>query len=251
VRTIAPFGRGNVEDSVMDRVARVAAGSGRLPPITGSGPQLAIPGTDPGYGGARRATAPMTPSSPPPSGPSGFPEAGSGAPPPASSARLNIHGGTSVAWGETQVEAIARTRRSRWPLLAAALGGVVLLSGAATGAVLYVKHAGATPAPLVGAHPNPPPPPPTPMTLPSGRKDLPPVATADGTSTAPTAAAPVETPSALPSSRVPTVKVPAPPARPARPANANASPPPAAPPAATPPTTPKPAADDLSNIGRR
>ncbi|MDB4939366.1 MAG: serine/threonine protein kinase [Labilithrix sp.] len=259
VHAIAPFCRVDTDDTVMQRVARVAAGSGRLPPTTGSGPQLVmLPGTDPNIA-SRRATAPLGGSASPP-GPSGFPDANGSVPAAASSARLNIHGGTSVAWGETQVDAAVpkHARRSRWPLIVAASAGFVLLTGAAAGAIMYVKHAGATPAPLVGAQPSPSPPPPTaPMTLPSGRKDLPPPASTD-TAAAPIATAPVEAPTALPSSRVPTVKAASP--RPPRPANAGGATPataaaggPTAPPPVvpSPPSQPAKPGDDLSNIGRR
>jgi serine/threonine-protein kinase len=261
VCTIAPFGRGDPDDTIMDRVARVAAGSGRsLPSTTGSGPQLGIPpGTNPSMAASHRATAPMGAAAPP-AGPSGFPEANGEAPPPASSARLNIHGGTSVAWGETQVDAVMPrgTRRSRRPLIAAAAGGFVLLTGAGTGAIFYVKRAGATPAPLVGAQPSPAPP--ASMTLPSGRKDLPPATTAAPVDPSAPAPAPVEAATGLPSSRVSTGRAP-PTTRPARPhtatgatgatsATTTAATTTATPVAAPPTATPKPG-DDLSNIGRR
>ena len=126
VRTIAPFCSG-AQAGMVDRVMRVSQGSGRLPPSdTGSNPQVVLPtsilagdtsstirGTTPmsretaGVPPSIPITGPVWPGQPrPPSAsPSGFPEVRGDAPPPASSARLNIHGGTSVAWGETQVDA--------------------------------------------------------------------------------------------------------------------------------------------------
>ncbi|MEA2747848.1 MAG: eukaryotic-like serine/threonine-protein kinase [Myxococcales bacterium] len=285
VRTIAPFGSPDDGDTTVDRVARVAAGSGRsLSPsgITGSGshPHV-LPGTDPKLVPSRNATAPLHPragvssgssgssafaasGAPPPAGPSGLPEAGGDAPPPASSARLNIHGGTSVAWGETQVDrpltSPPERRRSRWPLVAAGASLVVVLAAASTGALLYTKRAPAAAQPVVATAP----PPPASMTLPSGRKDLPPAT--DGTTPAVVATA-VEMPTALPSTRVPTTegktRAPEPKAAAARPRVPAAAPGGAGANAAmtaagagataavpAPPTTQKPA-DDLSNIGRR
>ncbi len=280
VRTIAPFGSPDDGDTTVDRVARVAAGSGRsLSPsgsITGSGPYPHLPpGSDPTLVPSRNATAPLHPRSgvssgsnalvgagPPAAvGPSGFPEAASDAPPPASSARLNIHGGTSVAWGETQVDRPLTNppgrRRSRWPLVAAGAGIVVVLAASTTGAFLYAKRTAAAAQPIVATAP----PPPASMTLPSGRKDLPP---AEGTTPAVVATA-VAMPTALPSTRVPTAEgkshLPEPKAAAARPkpggagattvtAAAGATGTAATPATPPPPSTQKPA-DDLSNIGRR
>ena len=149
VRTIAPFGTPDDGDTMVDRVARVAAGSGRsLPPstTTGSNPHLgaqlaAPPGSDPTAAPSRRGTVPLHPGSqrglerrlrPPRApvrrtlsrlAPPASPEASADAPPPASSARLNIHGGTSVAWGETQVDRPMANPCRPSPLAVAALRG--------------------------------------------------------------------------------------------------------------------------------
>jgi len=264
VRTIAPFGTPDDGDTTVDRVARVAAGSGRsLPPstTTGSNPRLDAPaGSDPVVAPSRRGTVPLHPGSgssagpsgssaggsgPQPAGASGLPDASGDAPPPASSARLNIHGGTSVAWGETQVDrpmtAPPGRHRWRWPLVAAGASLFVVLAGAGTGAFVYAKRGTAAAHPVVPTAP----PPPTPMTLPSSRKDLPPVA--NGTAL-PVVATAVDTPTALPSTRIPTVDG-KPHAGDAKTAAVRPKPP-ATTASAAPPTTQKPA-DDLSNIGRR
>jgi serine/threonine protein kinase len=285
VRAIAPFGAPDDGDTTVDRVARVAAGSGRsLPPspTTGSNPHLGAilgrtPGTDPAMP-SRRGTVPLAagPHGSPASagsgagiGPSGFPEASGSAPPPASSARLNIHGGTSVAWGETQVDRPMTNppepRRSRWPLVALGATAVLFVAAASTGAFVYAKRSMASassPASPTSLPTSPlaTPPAAASMVLPSGRKDLPPVA--DGTA-APVAPTAVEMPTALPSTRVPTADGRT---RPGDPKGAAARPkPPAAGNAGTtgagtaatagapaPPgaATQQPA-DDLSNIGRR
>ena len=265
VRTIAPFGSPDDGDTTVDRVARVAAGSGRsLPPsITGTNPHLVAgpppAGSDPAVAPSRRGTVPLHAGEPAPVGPSGFPEAGVGdTPPPASSARLNIHGGTSVAWGETQVDRPVTNppapRRSRWPLVAAGASLVMFIAGVGTGTFVYLKR------PTLAAQPGVATAPPASMTLPPGRKDLPPVAT--GPAVAVVAA--VETPTALPSTRVPTSEgrphAADPKAAAARPkttaGGATATGVPATGAAVTPPApaapgaTPKPD-DDLSNIGRR
>jgi len=227
VRSIAPFRTPDTGDTMVDRVARVAAGSGRSLPFastTGSNPQLTSANAN---APNPRGTVPLHPrerdsqgsrgsgshgghasATPPPAGPSGFPTAAADGPPPASSARLNIHGGTSVAWGETQVDkpipGAPRRRRSAWPVVAATAGLVVVLGGAATGAFLYLKHGSSAAQPLpVATAPLPP----ASMPLPSGRKDLPPVAT--GTAL-PEVATATETPTALPSTRVPTAVDPKP-----------------------------------------
>jgi hypothetical protein len=179
-----------------------------------------------------------------PAGPSGFPEESGNAKAPTSSARLNIHGGTSVAWGETQVDpAPPVAPRAKWPLVAGALGLLCFIASG-TGAVVYARRVSASHTPPAGS-----------MTLPTGRKDLPPVVTATPPSSAeapPAVPATVtELPSALPSSRVPTrphVGEPKPlAAAPVKPV--------AGPTAGTTtgaPGTPRPPpADDLSNIGRR
>ena len=268
VRAIAPFGAPNDGDTMVDRVARVAAGSGRsLPPspTTGSNPHLgallgATPATDPALVSGRSGTVPLpsvsvaTMPAPPAAGPSGFPEASADAPPPASSARLNIHGGTSVAWGETQVDRPPTNapgrRRSRWPLVALGAGAVVVLAAGTTGAFVYAKRTTASAQPGVASAP----PPPASMTLPSGRKDLPPIATGTALPAVPVTA---ETPTALPSTRVPTAE--AKPrttdpktgaVRPKPPGTAGAAAVTTGAAVAAPPQT-SPPPDDLSNIGRR
>ncbi len=249
VRAIAPFARADDGDTTVDRVARVAAGSGRSLPssTTGSGPHVALSptaGASNGWHPNRGATVPIAPSNPP-AGPSGLPELGGAAKPPTSSARLNIHGGTSVAWGETQVDRALPTiaPRPRWPLVAGAVAVVLLVAGTGLGAAVYVKRANAAKTP-----------PPDTMTLPTGRKDLPPIASSAPTTTTavtgPVATAD-EVPSALPSSRVPTrprtgdAKTPVA-TQPKSPTGAPAVP------ATAPAVAPKPTpTDELSNVGRR
>jgi len=255
VRAIAPFSRTDTDDTAVDRVARVAAGSGRTLPAstTGSGPHLSLSptaGVSDGWDASRpRATVPLAASNPlPAAGASGFPELNVGARAPSSSARLNIHGGTSVAWGETQVDrAPPVVARPKWPLVAGALCLLLVVAGAGTGAAFYVKRASASRTP----------PPADSMTLPTGRKDLPPIASATPTTTQATppvtpVATADEIPTALPSSRVPTRPRPGEP----KPPTATPAKPPtgATPPVPAPgtPVTPKPTpTDDLSNIGRR
>jgi serine/threonine protein kinase len=276
VHTIAPAGTGQLS-SMVDRIYRVAQGSGRLPPTTGSGPYavIAASGSSSQGGGGSGLTAgialtagmPIPPTAsgsgphyngntPPPVGPSGIPLANPNAPPPASSARLAIHGGTSVAWGETQVDRGQGKprRRSVLPIVGIVAALVILLGVAGIGISRYVRFANATtPATQPGE----------PIVMPPGRKDLPPLASAgaSGATLTPIAPGDVPTPTALPSSRVPTSegrtdhlahpgdpKAP----KPARPAGA-AGPPPVAPNSPNP-GAPNPAGkppDDLSNIGRR
>ena len=251
VRAIAPFARVNDGDTTVDRVARVAAGSGRSLPssTTGSGPHLALSpkgGASNGWDENGGATMPLAPSNPA-AGPSGLPDLGGASKPPSSSARLNIHGGTSVAWGETQVDPTVPmiAPRPKWPLVAGAVAIVLLVTGTGLGAAVYVKRTHA-------AEPRPP----DTMTLPTGRKDLPPIASEAPTTTAATPpTAPVvsveEIPSALPSSRVPTrprtgdTKAPVT-TQPKSPAGAQAVP------ATAPPVAPTPTpTDELNNVGRR
>jgi hypothetical protein len=186
VEAIAPFGTGSLA-TMAERISRVAQGSGRLPGVTtGSG---ARPLPAPSSSAVRASNAPTAGA--PPSDPTGPPVAGPQAPPPASSARLAINGGTSVAWGETQVAGSPPVAaRSRRPLLAAS-AALLLLVGAA-GAFVYVNRASATPTAAV-------PPPPASMTLPEGRKDLPP----NVTSAAPREPQVTDAPSSLPSGRGP------------------------------------------------
>ena len=280
VGAIAPFGSGAVA-GMAERVSRVAQGSARaLPPSdTGSGPyaHLAASSTSPtgpmtarvgglaGSGSGPVVAYPQSyPSGPPngatpqpylhapPPGPSGMPMQRGEAPPAGSSARLAIgQGGTSVAWGETQVDAQTGVqRRSRAPLIASAIGLFVLLSAAGTGAVIYSKKHSTDPSTVAT-------PPGDSVGLPPGRKDLPPmtpVATVavPGVTGDPLSADPA-TPSALPSTRVPTSEGRDKPPKPT--AGTTPAPPPGGKPpkpgtvAAPPGPGPKP--DDLSNIGRR
>jgi serine/threonine-protein kinase len=247
VRAIAPFARIDTDDdSAVARVARVAAGSGKSLSASGTGPRVALSPTESASNvwdpkKTPRDTVPLDNGVRAPApGPSAFPEPIAHAPPPSSSARLNIHGGTSVAWGETQVDAgVPRGTRARWPLVAGALGLLLVAAGVGTGAFFYTKRGGVATAPAAGS-----------ITLPPGRKDLPPVESAVPTMLAqptPSAAAtPTETPSALPSSRVPTRT------RPAEPKAPSAGPTkPASAPNPIPPTAKPAQPDDLSNIGRR
>jgi serine/threonine-protein kinase len=168
---------------------------------------------------------------------------GSGAVPPgaSSSSPVNFHGGTSVAWGETQMDPPGGrgTRRTRSSLVAVLVSlGLILATGAGGGAIWYVKRASATTAQ------NPPL---EPIPLPSGRKDLPPLPTAgvagDAGRVATHDTSPI--PEALPETRHPPIAPNGPTAAtgPARPqGRPNAGPPPVPPPQQ--PT-------DLSNIGRR
>ena len=140
-----------------------------------------------------------------------------------------------MAWGETQFELPrAAPRRSRAPLIAAAVALVVLLAAAGTGAVLFKKHRDEPTAVAT--------PPGDSVALPPGRKDLPPIAAVavPGAGVEPATA---EAPSSLPSGRVPTsaARDKPPKLTPAKPSKPG--------PAAPPPPGAKP--DDLSNIGRR
>ena len=264
VGAIAPFGSG-ANATMAERISRVAQGSARqLPPsdtgsgpyaqLSASGPRPALPramavlagsasgsGSQPGASsGSNRGSNPSDPNGFLAEAPRGMPVARGDTPPPASSARLNIHGGTSVAWGETQVDSPNGSRRSRWPLIAVAAGLFVVLTGAGTGTLFYMKRATATPtAPVVTppadsiALPSP---------LPMGRKDLAPIPTVvvPRTGLEPTTSVVAEAPSTMPSSRIPR-----------NPTTAAAKPPkPPAQPVAPPPTSGKPP-DDLTNIGRR
>jgi hypothetical protein len=162
-------------------------------------------------------------------------------PPAASSSRVNVHGGTSVAWGETQVDA-HKGAGSRAPLV---LGGVAVLllvaAGAAGGTAWYVKRAAAVTA--EGAQPATSnaalPPSAQPLPLPPGRKDLPPLDAPSATAAPSASAAPSAVASTLPDTRKD--PSPSPPAQGAAkaPTSRPSKPPPAA------------GGDPLSNIGRR
>jgi serine/threonine-protein kinase len=211
---LAPFSMGG-HASFVDRVRGVAFQSGRISGPLGSGPQLP-------------------------------PAASSGALPPtistsrsmgggSSSARVAVQGsGTSVAWGETQVDP-PRKPPSRAPMIGIAVGLLATVGAVGLGgAYVYTKRANATPTQGVG--------PGEPMPLPSGRKDLPPIASATPTTTA------TDIPSALPDSRL---------TEPAPTASAKTGPlaktaPKATAKAASTATAAPPNGDDpLNNIGRR
>jgi len=197
VQALEPYAHG-VQATITERVRAVAAASNRqLPPAASSG------------------SVPIT------------------APLPSPSSRVNVHGGTSVAWGETEsvvgpTPLIAPPPRPRTPVglvVGLVAGGIFLASTVAGGAVYFAKR--------TTAHQ---PPPPTAasaetMPLPEGRKDLPPLPTAFAEA-APTPGPTSDPPaaSALPDTRKPTAtKTSHPTLKPA------------------PPQKP----DDLSNIGRR
>ncbi|MDB4942095.1 MAG: serine/threonine protein kinase [Labilithrix sp.] len=230
VGALAPFASAHYA-GMGERVLRVAQGSSRgLPPSdTGSGPYA-------------HAAAARGPSQGPGTGPlavrpSGQPGHPSNVPAAASSARVAVPGhggGTSVAWGETQVEpgtGAPRASPSRAPLVLAALLAVIVLGLGGTGAVLYTRHARASASTAAGSAS----PPGEAIPLPAGRKDLP-ASTAAVTAAPPSSAAA----SSLPEGRVPVTA--APPSKPA---------PAAKPGAKTTPPTPAAKPDDLSNIGRR
>jgi serine/threonine-protein kinase len=192
--------------------------------------------------------------------PSGMipPAASSGRLPPggSSSARINVHAGTSVAWGETQIDppkGAPPQAASKAPLVLAAAALLVAVGGAAVGGTLwYTKRAHATES---GPQATPPPSA-QPVPLPPGRKDLPPLtppaAPSGGTGS------PAEIASGLPDSRMPSPGETAPAKPPAtsptsptstgatprvRPGHAGRSP-------GRPSTAPT-SDDPLSNIGRR
>ncbi|MBX3209781.1 MAG: protein kinase [Labilithrix sp.] len=199
VQALEPFAQG-VQATITERVRAVAGASGRaLPPAPSSG---ALPSSAPGAI-------------------------------PSASSRVNVHGGTSVAWGETQSVVgpapylAPPPRRSRAGLVAGlVVGGLLLASTAAAGALYLRKHPpGHAPPPVAATGEGS-------MPLPPGRKDLPPVPSA-ASAAEPTPATPeVPAASALPGTRKPP-----------------------APSTARTPSGPKPPtpgkADDLSNIGRR
>jgi len=195
---LEPFSTGQFA-SYADRARGVAVQSGRIsgplpPPAMSSGRLGPNARTGPSFGGS-------------------------------SSSRVQVHGGTSVAWGETQMDA-PKKPASKLPIIFGAAAALFVGAGAAAGgAVWYVKRASATM--------------PTAMPLPSGRKDLPPIVSAEPP---PQASVAVDVPpSALPETRLAT-----PSAKP----TTTAKKPPATPPTHTsekPPANP----DDLNNIGRR
>ncbi len=201
---LAPFAQGP-HVSAADRVVAVAASSGRaLPPIYPSSGQL------------------------PPGG--------------SSSSRVNVHGGTSVAWGETQMDPPRTTQSGKKSsaLPIAIVVGLVAAIGAGGTAVWFVKKANAN----IATSQNPPAASEG-LPLPPGRKDLPPLTSnttpAATPSVTPASAnpAPPTTDSAVPSS-LPNERKPSEKPAPNNPRPTNK-------PAPSPPTSPT----DLSNIGRR
>ncbi len=206
VQALEPFAHG-IQATITERVRAVAAASGRqLPPVSSS------------------ASVPVP------------------APPPAPSSRVNVHGGTSVAWGETEslvgpsplATATPPAPSSRAGLVVGlVIGGLVLASAAAGGAVFFVKRSTAhsTPPPAVAGSEGS-------MPLPPGRKDLPPVPPEPADSAPPAEPEPPVA-SALPDTRKPPS---------AAPPKAGAH---TAPPKEKGAPAPSPKADDLSNIGRR
>ncbi len=230
VQALEPFAPG-VGATVTERI-RAVASSGTIPPTLPSGP------------GVVKDTTPIAPDAYPASPSAGAPPAG--APPASPSSRVNVHGGTSVAWGETQSQVgmppyAAPPPSSRVGLIAGlVLGGLVVASGAVAGTLYFGKR---PPAPADGAVATGGA---SAMPLPEGRKDLPPLPSA-GTGAAPSASVVADPPAAstLPETRNP----------PPQPTPAKVAPHPTTP--VTPPkgrpTAPKPEpkADDLSNIGRR
>jgi serine/threonine-protein kinase len=141
-----------------------------------------------------------------------------------SSSRINVHGGTSVAWGETESMAEAATapqRRSNKGLVVG-LGAAafMVLAGGIGGGIYFVKRTNAQP-PVVVAVPAASE---SAMPLPPSRKDLP-----------PEPAPPAPSPEPPAASTLPEVR----------------KPPPPKPTAAPKPTSAPKGHDDLSNIGRR
>ena len=157
-------------------------------------------------------------------------------PTPSNSSRVNVHGGTSVAWGETQsviqhnphLQQTSRGGRSTLLAVAGVLGALAVLGSGGGAAAWYMKHHAtpSTSAPVAAGDSSA-------MPLPPGRKDLPPTPPPPETKPEPPAA------TALPDARKP--PVPSPPTSPKAPANAKAP----------PSTSSKPKSDDLSDIGRR
>jgi serine/threonine protein kinase len=200
------------ETSAADRVRAVAAGSGRTLPTPAPSTNNVVNG-------------------------------------PSSSARIHVHGqhgGTSVAWGQTQMDpprhsgspaplpaGMASTGSSKGTGVAivAVVGFLFVIGGVGAGALYYMKKASASTTTGVqpaGTESVP---------LPPGRKDLPPITSATPPATGAVIAAapePSTVPSTLPSTRTSPAPKPA--------GGTQAKPKPAA---------PNPSPDDLSNIGRR
>ncbi|MFO0741278.1 MAG: protein kinase [Labilithrix sp.] len=231
-----------VQITATDRI-RAVAHSGRPTP-GGSISGTAVMNTGPSTGPNTKPSGPTPSSGSLPSSGSGSVPLISGIPPANSSSRVNVHGGTSVAWGETQsavqqlpsipVAAAGLPSKRSTSALAVGIGALIgtLMLGAAGVAFMYSTKDRTTHAP----------PPPTASTvvakddvpLPPGRKDLPP-----STAPLPTPSIETPTPSAMPEDRkpgpIPLPKpAPQPVTRPVAPAPA-----------------PGPKPDDLDGIGRR
>ncbi|MBX3202434.1 MAG: protein kinase [Labilithrix sp.] len=197
VQALEPFAQG-VQATITERVRAVASNRG-LPPATSA---------------------------------SALPPAATTAPVPSPSSRVNVHGGTSVAWGETHSvvgpapHVAPPAPRSRAGLVAGlVIGGLVLTSTAAGGAIYLAKRTPKDTRPPVVATGD------GSLPLPPGRKDLPPVPSASVATAPPPDVPDPPAPSALPAERKP-------------------APPPTARPQGAKPASP-PKTDDLSNIGRR
>jgi eukaryotic-like serine/threonine-protein kinase len=227
VQALEPYAHG-VQATVTERVRAVA--SGRAQVLERAQPSApATPASHPAMSGSASGSMPS-------SGPGGLPTTGPIPPAALPSSRVNVHGGTSVAWGETQSVVGPSPLGPRPPASSSRTGfiagfvvaGLVIASTAAGGAVYYVKRSAAhAPPPAVATGDS------SSLPLPPGRKDLPPVASATVTPTAPVAPDPPAA-STLPETRKP----------PTPPTARTASPP-------SPPKPTPPKADDLSNIGRR
>ena len=195
VQALEPFASGMQQATATERV-RVVAGYGTQP--------LPVPAVSGGHG--------LVPT-------------------PGGSSRVNVHGGTSVAWGETQSYAgqtpgLAAKQRSRGGLIAGLTVSALCVSAIAASATWYVRRGpppSTTQPPGVAAADSS-------MPLPNTRKDLP-----------PTPPPPVTTPDPPAASVLPEERKPPPPAQPATTAKA-----PVKPASSKPEKT-----DDLTNIGRR
>jgi serine/threonine-protein kinase len=216
VQALEPYSQG-VQATFTERV-RAVAGAG--------------PGPAPGM------TVPLPLPSNPPSNPANSSNPMMMAPPATPSSRVNVHGGTSVAWGETQTHPgatgpIIPMSSPKGGLIAGLVVGGILTVGALGGAFWYVRHANAQ-----ASHVATPLPAET-LPLPPGRKDLPPIPPPPASGADPPAA------STLPDTRKPPPTTQKPSAPPAAPPNRPAGT------APSKPNTPDPKGDDLSNIGRR
>jgi serine/threonine-protein kinase len=253
VSALEPYGTGSIA-SFSDRVRGVAAQSGKLPPATGSNPSLAAATRDATTSPGLMPTALQT--EPPAAAPSSPSAVGS----PAAQAMMYAktpamdfqggargagvvpaprpsHRGTGLVWGGTQGDAPPAPRASKTGLGAIlGLAALLVVAAGGGGAAWYVNTKRAHADPPAGD-----------MPLPSGRKDLPPLASATDSATAALTGpdAPPPAPSAPSAGTAPT-------GAPSHAASTKITTKPAAParPTAPPPGTAKPP-DDLNNIGRR